>query len=296
MMRAPSPSRLFRQHRTRCRLATLAVFGVLAAGPRAALAGPEPLARMPAPPGAPAVQELIDEASRRFGVPVAWITQVMQVESRGHTNALSPKGAIGLMQVMPETYAALAARYGLGADPWNPRDNVLAGAAYLRELYDRYGAPGFLVAYNAGPGRWDDYRLLARPLPAETVAYLARLGSVIGGSALPVPAFAGSTALRPPLAASIFVRLASVPAPAPVVSERERIVRIIEANATIVGRPSAIFVPRPRAADVLSDVQSSDHRASEQSPSGRPAPVPGPVSSPSNNPLFPDRANAGARR
>ncbi len=94
---------------------------------------------------------MIAEASARFGVPARWIAEVMQVESRGDPRALSPKGAIGLMQIMPATYASLAARYGLGADPWNVRDNIMAGAAYLRELYDRYGASGFLAAYNAGP-------------------------------------------------------------------------------------------------------------------------------------------------
>ena len=73
------------------------------------------------------------EFERRFGVPASWITEVMQVESRGHANALSPKGAIGLMQVMPETYADMRARYGLGADPWNERDNVLAGDFVGRE-------------------------------------------------------------------------------------------------------------------------------------------------------------------
>ena len=75
----------------------------------------------------------------------------MHVESIGDVRARSPKGAMGLMQIMPETYAALRARYALGANPYDPRDNILAGAAFLRELHDRYGTPGFLAAYNAGP-------------------------------------------------------------------------------------------------------------------------------------------------
>lgn len=86
----------------------------------------------------------------------------MQVESHRRAGAVSPRGAIGLMQVMPGTYATLAARYGLGSDPRNPRDNVLAGAAYLREMYDRYGPIGMLAAYNAGPGRWEDHLVRAR--------------------------------------------------------------------------------------------------------------------------------------
>ncbi len=128
---------------------------------------------------------MIAEASARFGIPARWIAEVMQVESRGDPRALSPKGAIGLMQIMPATYASLAARYGLGADPWNVRDNIMAGAAYLRELYDRYGASGFLAAYNAGPGRWEEHLSGARPLPGETVRYLSRLGPSIGADLAP---------------------------------------------------------------------------------------------------------------
>jgi soluble lytic murein transglycosylase-like protein len=85
----------------------------------------------------------ITEASQRFGVPASWIRSVMRVESAGDVHALSPKGAMGLMQIMPETWAILRARYGLGADPYDPHDNILAGAACLRELNDRYGAAGF---------------------------------------------------------------------------------------------------------------------------------------------------------
>jgi len=97
--------------------------------------------------------EYIAEASRRFGVPVAWIRAVMRAESAGEARAVSSAGAMGLMQIMPATWADLRARHGLGRDPYDPRDNILAGTAYLRELHDRYGSPGFLAAYNAGPGR-----------------------------------------------------------------------------------------------------------------------------------------------
>jgi hypothetical protein len=84
---------------------------------------------------------------------------------------------MGLMQIMPGTYEELRARYGLGPDAHDPRDNILAGTAYLREMFERYGEPGFLAAYNAGPGRFEDYIWHARPLPTETIHYVQRLAS-----------------------------------------------------------------------------------------------------------------------
>lgn len=122
----------------------------------------------------------VAEAARRFGIPAAWIRAVMHVESRGDRRAVSAKGAMGVMQLMPETWAALRARYGLGRNPFDLRDNILAGAAYLREMHDHYGSPGFLAAYNAGPGRYEDYRFRRRPLPDETIAYVAMLAPAIG--------------------------------------------------------------------------------------------------------------------
>ena len=89
---------------------------------------------------------------------------------------------MGLMQVMPETYEELRDRYNLGDDPYDPHDNILAGTAYLREMYDIYGAPGFLAAYNAGPRRLDDYLANNRPLPDETRRYVAMIGPNIVGS------------------------------------------------------------------------------------------------------------------
>jgi soluble lytic murein transglycosylase-like protein len=121
----------------------------------------------------------ITEASKRFAVPEHWIRSVMHVESAGEVRASSRKGAMGLMQIMPQTWSDLRARYDLGADPYDPRDNILAGAAYIRELYQRFGAPGFLAAYNAGPGRYERYLETNRPLPDETQGYVARLASTI---------------------------------------------------------------------------------------------------------------------
>lgn len=128
----------------------------------------------------------IAEAAQRFGVPEAWIRAVMQVESAGDMRAISSAGAMGLMQIMPATWADLRVRHRLGSNPYDPRDNILAGAAYLREMHDRYGSPGFLAAYNAGPGRYEEH-LAGRPLPAETRAYVATLDSIVGGGELTGP-------------------------------------------------------------------------------------------------------------
>jgi len=86
---------------------------------------------------------------------------------------------MGLMKIMPETWTELRARYDLGSDPYDPHDNILAGTAYIRELYDRYGARGFLAAYNAGPGRYERHLATGRPLPDETQAYVATLAPMI---------------------------------------------------------------------------------------------------------------------
>ncbi|MCK1357183.1 MULTISPECIES: transglycosylase SLT domain-containing protein [unclassified Bradyrhizobium] len=115
----------------------------------------------------------VAEAAQRFGIPVDWIRAVMRIESGGDRRAVSPKGALGLMQLMPKTWTEMRVRYGLGHDPFDPHDNIFAGTAFLRELHDRYGSPGFLAAYNAGPGRYEDYRDRHRPLPTESVAYVA---------------------------------------------------------------------------------------------------------------------------
>lgn len=119
----------------------------------------------------------IARASLRFAIPEALIRAVIAVESGGKVWAISPKGAMGLMQLMPGTWGELRLRFALGADPFDPCDNIFAGTAYLRQLLDRYGDPGFLAAYNAGPGRYEAYLYRGRPLPAETVAYVAKLSS-----------------------------------------------------------------------------------------------------------------------
>lgn len=141
----------------------------------------------------PAVQEIRDpfaahiaEASLRFGIPQDWIRAVLAVESAGDITAVSSAGAMGLMQVMPDTWAELRIRHRLGNDPFDPRDNIIAGTAYLREMHDRYGdISAMLASYNAGPGRYDEYLISGRVLPAETRAYVALLAPALGGAPLP---------------------------------------------------------------------------------------------------------------
>jgi cell division septation protein DedD len=136
------------------------------------------------PPGPPSDPwgPYIAQASRRFDVPEQWIREVMRQESGGRQNATSRAGAMGLMQVMPGTYAELTRRHGLGGDPYHPWDSIMAGTAYIREMYELYGSPAFLAAYNAGPRRLEDYLWGSRGLPNETRNYVARIGPRIEGS------------------------------------------------------------------------------------------------------------------
>lgn len=134
----------------------------------------------------------IREAAERFGVPESWIREVMRMESGGNPLAISSAGAMGLMQVIPSTYAMLRWQHGLGPNAFDPRDNILAGAAYIREMYDLYGFPGFLAAYNAGPRRVDGF-MAGQALPAETVNYLAVLGPRLSGTTVAEGPLAGFT-------------------------------------------------------------------------------------------------------
>ncbi len=125
----------------------------------------------------------IAEAAQRFALPERWIREVMRVESAGRPRAVSHAGAMGLMQIMPGTWAELRRAHGLGTDPFRPRDNILAGAAYLRQMYDRYRSVHLmLAAYNAGPGRTDQHVRAGRRLPAETRAYIAALVPALNGT------------------------------------------------------------------------------------------------------------------
>jgi soluble lytic murein transglycosylase-like protein len=120
---------------------------------------------------------IIEQASVRFGIPARWIEQVMIAESRGQPllggrPIRSKAGAMGLMQLMPATWAAMRARLKLGDNPDDPHDNILAGAAFLRRMYDRFGYPGLFAAYNVGPGRYARFLAGHGRLPDETRTYL----------------------------------------------------------------------------------------------------------------------------
>lgn len=149
---------------------------------RAGAARQYPVPGTPGDPWGPYVRE----AGTRFQVPERWIREVMRQESGGRLYdaggllVTSSAGAMGLMQIIPRTYDRLRGRYGLGPDPYDPHDNILAGTAYIREMYDRYGAPAFLAAYNAGPDRLDAYLAGTSPLPGETVNYLATVAPRLG--------------------------------------------------------------------------------------------------------------------
>jgi len=129
---------------------------------------------------------IMEAAARRFHVPKSWIRAVMQRESGGRTmlaegqKMISQAGALGLMQVMPDTYAQMRQQYGLGADPFDAHDNIFAGAAYLRWLHRKYGYPAMFAAYNAGPGRLEDHLAHGKRLPAETRAYISGITKVLG--------------------------------------------------------------------------------------------------------------------
>ncbi len=163
----------------------------------------------------------INEASTKYDVPERWIREVMHQESGGRmygrsgTLVTSGAGAMGLMQVMPGTYDELRARYSeLGDDPYDPHNNILAGTAYIREMYDIYGSPGFLAAYNAGPGRLDDYLTRNRTLPGETRRYVASIGPKLGGDSPNRPSPGEQYAMNAvPLAIPDGPRYASASAP-----------------------------------------------------------------------------------
>jgi soluble lytic murein transglycosylase-like protein len=120
--------------------------------------------------------EAILEHSKLHGVRTDLIRAVVQVESAFNPLALSPKGAMGLMQLMPAT----ARQYGV-TNPFNPVENIRAGVAYLKELLTRYqnNEELALAAYNAGPGAVDKYRQSVPPY-RETRNYVAQINKMAG--------------------------------------------------------------------------------------------------------------------
>jgi len=208
----------------------------------------------------------IAEASRRFGMPEQWIREVIRQESGGRTMMngrpiVSRAGAMGLMQVMPGTYDLMRRKHGLGSDPHNPRDNILAGTAYLREMYDLFGSPGFLGAYNCGPGCYADYLAGNRKLPGETQRYLVAVGPRLEGSSpggyevasapATSPSYASSSYNSPSYSAAPITPAAILPPPATPAPASSVVATPLPAPtpAAPVSRPTAVAsVPTPAPA------------------------------------------------
>ncbi len=192
--------------------------------------------------------EIIAEASRRYGVPAHWLRAIMRIESAADFRARSRKGAMGLMQIMPETWAELRARHGLGENPYDPHDNIFAGAAYIRELHDRFGAPGFLAAYNAGPGRYEAHLATGRPLPFETQRYVDILAPMMAGGQGNGRTIVVADALSSWKAPLFFAQAESKSAgdlkPFSVQSNRPHPVRAVDLSA-LVPQSDGLFARRP---------------------------------------------------
>jgi soluble lytic murein transglycosylase-like protein len=154
-------------------------------------AAPQPVSEpVTAPPATPAEVpangakpldplELADAAADKYGLPRSLVRSVMSAESGLQSRAHSPKGAIGLMQLMPGT------AQDLGVDPWDPAQNVDAGVRYLRQLLEKYdgGLWHALAAYNAGPGAVDKYKGV--PPYRETIKYIESIQRKIDKSPTP---------------------------------------------------------------------------------------------------------------
>ncbi|MBX9701926.1 MAG: lytic transglycosylase domain-containing protein [Acetobacteraceae bacterium] len=212
----------------------------------------------------------IAAASQRFGIPETWIRAVMSAESAGDRHAVSHRGAIGLMQVMPATWASLRAQHGLGADPFAPRDNILAGTAYLREMLDRFGSvPLMLAAYNAGPRRVESHLATGQPLPAETRAYVAAVAPLLTGDAGTTAV--GQVVLRAARNADgIFVRLGGDE----MASTRSIFVPVGGATTAADTPAAQPFIGRSRAVEAQEADGPAVHRGSifaiRRSPGGAP--------------------------
>jgi hypothetical protein len=179
----------------------------------------------------------INEASQRFAIAPNWIRSVQSIESAGDVHARSPKGAMGLMQIMPATWAELRERYNLGNDPYDPHDNILAGTAYLRELLDRYGSPGVFAAYNAGPSRYEEH-LAGGSLPDETRAYVAKVANLLAIELPPRWTSSGQSSA----AATLFVTRSDL------MKTRDRLLALMPSSGvtTAISAPDVSrMVPRP---------------------------------------------------
>ncbi len=278
----PAPAGIARLVRLSVGCASLALLAACSAGGGGTALGPSagyyvahatPQSYQPPGPPSDPWGPYISAASQRFDVPASWIRNVMRVESGGNEYmdghlTVSAAGAMGLMQLEPATYRDMAAQFGLGADPFNPYDNIMAGTAYLHEMYLIYGSPGFLAAYNAGPGRLDEYVNDHVPLPEETQAYLAMIaphieGDYPGGNSAdeqlamnPQPetgdnAQAGGALSSPPVTSSPQqMAFAQTALPAPVSSAPEAAVASVPSPAQVAalvsgGAASALYMQPP---------------------------------------------------
>lgn len=201
----------------------------------------------------------IAAAAQRFGVPAAWLGQVMRVESGGAPAATSSAGAVGLMQLMPDTYGDLAARYSLGDDPYDPPANIAAGAAYLREMVDRFGVPGGFAAYNAGPGRMADYLSRGRRVPAETERYVAQMIRAVS-DVQPTNEWA-PVGLANDAASGGEAQHGGDAIAQPVPSVRQRVAAGLQRGATMAPRSGALFV-HPSSSGSAATVFDIEPRAS----------------------------------
>ena len=217
----------------------------LSAPVQVAAVTPEPAPPDPKDPW----RDLIAEASGRFDVPEQWIRAVMHRESGGRATVkgkviTSPAGAVGLMQVMPGTYAELRDRHGLGPTPVDPRDNIMAGTAYLREMYDQFGSPGFLGAYNCGPACYTAVQAGRQRLPKETRQYIAALAPVVAKT---TPRGTGGE----PATETVVVAAAEPPKP---ISRPVEPVQVASALVPVAARaePVRIRIEQPASYEVAS--------------------------------------------
>ena len=104
--------------------------------------------------------QVLEESAAKFGAAVALHQPVQEG---------------GRRKYQTYTWREYRDKLSLRDNAYDPRDNILAGSAYLRDLYDRYGWPGAAAAYHAGPQRYEEHLHHAKPLPTSTVDYLTRI-------------------------------------------------------------------------------------------------------------------------
>lgn len=198
----------------------------------------------------------IIQAANRFSIPQDWIRAVIHQESGGHQfldgrPITSHSGAMGLMQLMPQTYADMRSRYGLRSDPYEPHDNIMAGTGYISILARKYGAPAFLAAYNAGPQRLEDYLYEGRQLPNETVNYVASITPHLGTQVAmtgPLAAYATADQLNASQSGTALAGLAPAQtAPAPVMTASARSVGQVWASRHVTSAAAQTPIAAPSA-------------------------------------------------